>query len=180
MTYAEIVERALVQVQQKQPAFDWDRLRVAIDSAFFQINSTTAEVFAAVDSKREMLRAARTLTFTDGSATLSSDVLKKYIEDGTFTVTGAKYSYRSYPDFLRAYDRRLGYWTLIGETLRAKKPINGIPLTGDVDTTFIQSPPVPALQNSTFVAPDDYLPELIGALVQYALGQIQQQAAATA
>ncbi len=180
-TYAELREQVVQGVVRGLPASPpLDRIRAIFDASFFQLNSTTAESFAAIYSKRELLRRAQTITFTDGTATLPSDVLKKYVEDGTFTIAGARYGYLPLPDFLRAFDKRLGYWTIVGDTITAKKPVSGAVLTGDAETTFICSPEVPATENAEFEAPSDYVPDLLGALIEYTRGAMQEVAAKTA
>ena len=56
-----------------------DRVRAQFDAAFFSINSTVAQAYAAREDRRELLRVATTLTFTDGDADLPEAVLKGYI-----------------------------------------------------------------------------------------------------
>lgn len=182
MQYRELRERVVqgvIRIRPDNPP-PLDRIRAVVDGSLFQVNAEVADAFAADDQRRELLRAAKTLTFTSGTATLSSDVLKAFIEDGTFVVGTAKYGFRPYPDFLRASDRRLGYWSLRGEIVDAKVPVTGAAFTGVADTTFICSPSVPAGENSTYEAPDEFIDEVINAMTQFIVGQMMEMAAATA
>ncbi len=186
MTYAEIRERIVQGVVRGAAPDSLDRVRMQVDAAFFQINSTTAEAFAGHYEFRELLRAERSLTFTAGSAPLSSDVLKKYIVDGTFTVTPATgqptphYAYRKYADYIRNGDPRLGKWTTIGESVLATTPqtlnVGAIPLVGAATLTAICSPPIPATENDDFEAPDDFYPEFINTGILFIRGQPMEQA----
>jgi hypothetical protein len=157
-----------------------DRIRAQFDAAFFSVNSQTAQAYAARENQREMLRVGRTLTFVSGDADLPTDTLKSYMDDCTLVVTGKHYSFRRYPQWLRTGDTRLGYWTEIGDTVKAKTPVTGVAFSGSAAFSSIESPPVPATEDAEFVAPDDYVPDLIAALVQYILGQTMEQAAETA
>lgn len=159
-----------------------DRIRSAIDASFFTINSQVSEAFAAKESNRELLRASNDITFTAGSGALPDNVLKKYIEDATFVVSATptkKYSFRRYPDFIRGGDTRLGYWTTIGETIKAKTPQPVANFAGTGTLTSICSPDIPLTENDEFVAPSDFYPDFISAMVNFILGQTADQAAET-
>ncbi len=161
-----------------------DRIRAQFDAGIFSINSQTAQAYAAQESRRELLRASNDITITSGSGTLPTSTLKAFIEDSTFVVAATptkKYSFRRYPQWLRTGDTRLGYWTNIGETIKVKTP-QPVSVTPTLTATFtsICSPDIPATENATFVAPDDYLPDLIAAMIQYILGQTMEMAAQTA
>ncbi len=184
LLYSELRERVVQGVIRTSPVSPpLDRIRAVFDACFFQVNSQVSEVFASKDTHRELLRAPKTLTFIAGEADVPTDVLKKYIEDGTFEVTGSPtphYSYLSYPDYIRTFDKRLGYWSNVGETFKAKKPITGAVLTGVALSTFICSPAVPTSETAEFVAPSDFLPEFIDAATQFIQGQMLEMAAQTA
>jgi len=182
LTYSYIRETCVQGVIRGSLAnpISLDRVRAQFDAAFFSINSTVAQAYAAREDRRELLRVATTLTFTDGDADLPEAVLKGYIEDATFTVTSRKYSYRRYPDWLPGGDPRLGMWTQIGETLKAKTPTPVAALTGDVEFSSICSPAIPSTESATYVAPDDFYPDFVNAMVQYIIGQTMETAAKTA
>ena len=187
MIYSELRERCVEGVvRQSTNPPPLDRIRMLFDASFFQINSDVSERFAANNNQRDLLRASHALTFTAGSAAIPTEVLKKFIEDGTFNVSTTPtsyYGYRKYPNYLRGCDPRLGAWSFIGESIVATTPatIGGgaIPLVAAATFTAITSPSVPATEDDEFVAPDDYLPDFINAMIQFILGQISEQAAAT-
>lgn len=183
MIYSEIRERVTEGVvRQSTNPPPLDRIRMLFDASFPQVNSDVSERFASQNNERDLLRASHSLTFTAGSAAIPTEVLKKFMEDGTFTVPStpnAVYGYLKYPQFLRGCDPRLGAWSFIGESLVATKPQNGGALTSPATFTAITSPSIPADEDDEFDAPSDYIPDLIAAMVQYILGQIAQEAATT-
>lgn len=180
-TYAYIREQVVQGVIRRSPnPPPLDRIRAIFDASFFTINSEVADAFAARNDRRELLRVVDSVTFTAGSAPMPTNVLMKFITDCTLAVGTAHYGFRKYPDYIRGHDQRLGAWTSIGESLLADKPSNAGVLTGAADFSSIQAPPVPATESATFVAPEDYLPELISAMVEYILGQSAEVASETA
>lgn len=183
MIYSEVRERVVEGVVRQSPNPPaLDRVRMIFDASIFAVNSDTSERFASQNNERDLLRASHSLTFTAGSAAIPSEVLKKYIEDGTFIVPStpnAVYGYLKYPQFLRGCDPRLGAWSFIGESIVAVKPQTGAVLASPATFTAITSPSIPATESEEFDAPSDYLPDLIAAMVQYILGQIAQEAATT-
>lgn len=182
-TYSEIRERCVEGVVRQSPnPPPLDRIRMVFDASFFQVNSSTSERFASQNNQRDLLRASHALTFAAGSATIPTEVLKKFIEDGTFVVPStpnAVYGYLKYPQFLRGCDSRLGAWSFIGESIVAIKPQTGAVLASPATFTAITSPSIPATEDDEFVAPEDYVSDLINALTQFILGQIAQEAAET-
>lgn len=133
----------------------------------------------------------KSLTFSGGTATLTDDVLKSYLGDCTLTVTpGAGqppqyYAYRpEYSDFLRGGDPRLGIWSTNGATIYANTPATAgsgsTGLAGAALFTCIASPAIPATETDTFVAPPDYVSDVIDAGIDFILsGKTFSQAAAT-
>lgn len=183
-TYASIREQVVQGVIRGSLAnpIPLDRIRAQFDAGIFSINSQTSQVYAGKENNREMLRTSTDLTFVSGDSTLPTNTLKGYMEDCTFSVSGStvKYSFRRYPDWLRGGDPRLGLWTTIGEAIKAKTPTPVTAVTGTGVFSYIGSPEIPATEDDEFVAPEDYLPDLIAAMIQYILGQSMQEASATA
>lgn len=179
MIYSEIRERVIEGViRQSTDPPPLDRLRMIFDASFFQVNSLVADAFAARNDRREMLRVVDALTFAAGTVAIPSNVLMKFIADCTLTVGTTLYGFRKYPDYLRGGgDARLGKWTTIGENLFAIKPLGAGVLTGAASFSSIQAPPVPATESAEFVAPEDFLPEFIDAMINYILGQQAKVAA---
>lgn len=182
-TYSEIRERCVEGVvRQSTNPPPLDRIRMLFDASIFTVNSDVSERFASQNNERDLLRASHSLTFTAGSAVIPSEVLKKYAEDGTLTVPStpnAVYGYLKYPQFIRGCDKRLGAWSFIGESIVAIKPQTGAVLASPATFTAITSPSIPADEGDEFDAPEDYVSDLINALIQFILGQISQEAAAT-
>ncbi len=183
-TYKSVVTQILEGVQrQSANPLSQDRIRAVIDASFFSINSQVSEAFAARESNRELLRVSNDISIVSGSATLPSNVLKKYVEDATFVVAATptkKYSFRRYPQWLRTGDTRLGYWTTIGDAIKVKtpQPVNATP-TLTATFTSICSPSIPTTETAEFACPDDFLPDFINAFIQFILGQTADMAAAT-
>jgi len=187
-TYSYIREQVVFGVlraaaNQRNPTIPapLDRIRAVFDASFFSVNSTVANNFAAHQDQREMLRVVSDVTFVSGDGTLPDNVLEKFISDGTFVVSGLiKYSFRRYPDWLRGGDTRLGLWTVIGETMKAKTAAPVTTFTGTASVSFICSPEVPATEDDEFVAPSDFQSDFINAMIQFIQGQITEVAAQTA
>lgn len=157
-----------------------DRIRMQFDAAFFSLNSSVAEAFAADEHRRELLRGSDTLTFAGGDATMPTNALKKYLEDCTLAVGAVQYSFRRYPQWLSGSSQQLGLFTTIGETIKAKTKIPVTALSGAATLTSIKSPDVPTDEDDEFEAPDDYISDFIPAMIEYILSQPMQEAAATA
>lgn len=182
LTYAtirETVVQGVVRASMPNP-LPLDRIRMQFDAGFFTINSTVSEAFAADESRRELLRGIDTVTFAGGDAAIPTSTLKKFIEDCTLVVSGVQYSYRRYPQWLSGSSRQLGLWTQAGETLKAKTKVPVVAVNGAATFSSIKSPDVPTTENDDFVAPEDFVPDLINAMTQYILAEIAEKAAQTA
>lgn len=186
MRYSEIVNRIVFGVngRSKNPA-SLNLIRAMIDAAFPQISSDTAEVYAANDNSRNELRQIKVLTFTAdpdnpsvGLATMDDTVLRKYLKDCSLRVTTAvgvplqKYAYRpEYDDFLNSGDPRLGRWStngaIIGATTPATSGSGATALTGAALFICICAPEMPATEDDEFVAPADFLPDFIDAVILF-------------
>lgn len=127
-----------------------------------------------------MLRVTSNVTFTAGDGALPAYVLERFLPDATFYVGTVKYSFHRYPDWLRGGDSRLGTWTVVGETMKAKTPQPVGLLTGTGAFSAICSPAIPATEDDEFVAPEDYVSDFLDAMTQYILGQPDEVAAQTA
>lgn len=157
-----------------------DRIRAMFDGSFLAVNSTVSEVFAANESKRELLRGVDNLSFSAGDAAIPSNTLKKFIEDCTLSFSGVQYSFRRYPQWLGASSPQLGLWTSQGETLKAKSKIPVTAASGTGVFSSIKSPEIPSSESATFDAPDDFINDFVPAMSQYILGQLMQEAAESA
>lgn len=185
--------RVITGVAAKRPGANLQELRMQADAQFPQINNEVAESYAGNENARSELRTIKTLTFTIssnariGTATLTDDVLRKYLKDATlYTGTGqnlppTKYGYRpEWDDFLRQNDRRLGSWSTNGGTIGATKPNTMTGLTGSASLVCICSPPIPATADDEFDAPADYIPDFVDAFILWFLSNASMDAAAQA
>lgn len=185
MLYSEIVERVVQGVLRVKPDASRARLTMQIDAAFPQINSQVSEAFAAQEDKRALLRKNVALVFVNGSISFPSNVLRKYLaKDATLVLgTGEKADLKEpYDDFLRNLDGRLAYWAFNNAVLSAKNSeANGSgPYAGNATLTCLASPDVPATPATAYAGPDDMVPELIDALISFALGgKTENEAAET-
>lgn len=178
-----VIRAAAVNPRSNLIPVPLDRIRAIFDASFFSVNSAVANVFASKQDSREMLRVVNTVTFASGDAVLPDNVLEKFIPDGTLFITGSptpRYSFRRYPDWLRGGDPRLGLWTVIGTTMKAKTPQPVSAYSGSATYTAICSPAMPATENASFNAPDDFVSDFIEAMTEFIRGQITEVAATTA
>lgn len=163
-----------------------NRLRAVVDAAFPQINSQVSQEYAAAESKRNQLRTVKSLTFAGGTAALTDDVLRSYLDDCTLLVSGVAYAYRrEYADFLANVQSRLGIWSTNGATIYANTPATaGSGSTGYVGAASfvcIASPAIPSTEDDEFVCPPDYTSDFIDSFIDFILsGKTMNQAAATA
>lgn len=183
MIYSEITERILQGVLRVKPDASRARLTMQIDAAFPQINSQVSEAFAAREDKRSLLgRVFPSVSFTSGEAALPSGVLEKYLKDASLTITFNGSLTRldyvwPYTDFSRNRDSRLGCWAVNGQTLYAKTPAPVTAYSGTGILVCIASPALPTSAGATYVGPDDFIPELIDAFIEYLLGKTEESAA---
>lgn len=182
-TYDEIRERCIQGVQRVIPADSRASLTMKFDAAFPQVNNQVAQEYGADEDNRAILRKNVSLTFASGLTTFPESVLRKYLRDSTLllSVTGEVASLvEPYSDYLRVRDGRLPYWTFNNLVLNAKNSArfgSGV-YSGAAVLTCIASPDVPVLATDTFVAPDDYLPDFIDAMITFLVGKPASAAAA--
>lgn len=187
MIYSEVRDRIVFGVIRRATSPpSLNRLRAVVDAAFPQINSQVSQEYAAQESKRSQLRTVKSLTFSGGTATLTDDVLKSYLDDCTLLVAGAAYAYRrEYADFLANVQSRLGVWSANGATIYANTAATAgsgsTGLVGAASFTCIASPAIPATEIDTFVAPPDFVSDFIDSGIDFILSgkTFSQSAAAT-
>jgi hypothetical protein len=181
--YSEIVERVIQGVVRIKPDVSRARLTMQIDAGFSQINSQVSEAFAAREDKRSLLRKNVPLVFVNGSIGFPSNVLRKYLKDATLVLsTGEKAALiEPYDDFLRVRDNRLPWWAFNDSVLSAiNSAVNGgSAYAGNATLTCLATPDAPATPATAYAGPDDMIPELIDALISFALGKTENEAAET-
>jgi hypothetical protein len=185
MTYLELLSSAINNAMRGMlPEQSVNVDAIAIADTLFPVVSQEVCIAAAVNPrKRSLLRRQKTVTIAAGSAILTDDVLTQYIADAVLyksTNLSLKYAYRDYPDFVRAYDRRLGYFTIQGEaTLLVRDPNQLFPMTAagarllTIPCTVLK----PATADTEVDAPDEIQSDLIEALSEALRGQLIEEAA---
>ncbi len=182
MTYEQLlyssVNNALRGVLPAQSAAI-DAIGIA-DTLFPIVSQSVSEAAAADEYKRSLLRREKSIMLVAGTATLTSDVLTKYIADSTLVDPAnlsKKYSWRDWPQFIRTSDRRLGKYTLRqGDTLQVVEPNSAfsIPLTATGARTLVVPCSVvkPATATDDIDCTDEVLSDLDEALSEALRGQI--------
>lgn len=150
------------------------------DTLFPEVSQAVSETAAANESKRSLLRREKSLTLVAGAATLSDDVLVKFIADATLfdpTMLSRRYGWRDYPNFVRWNDPRLGIFTVQGGTqLLVRDPGQQftVPLVATGARTLVVPCSVekPALATDAVDAPAVIISDLTEALSEALRGQI--------
>jgi hypothetical protein len=110
-----MVDRAVTQAKLTSPLLG-GALEVAANACLAQVFRETALGFTAAG--RSLPRLTKTLTFTNGAATLSDDVLTGSFADADlYDADDPQKIYAFVPaweDFIRVYDTRVGYFTVRG------------------------------------------------------------------
>jgi len=175
MIYSEVVEKIIQGVLRGKPDASRARLLMQIDAGFSQVDNEVAEAFAANEDKRSLLRKDVSLVFVGGSIGIPATVLPNYLKDATLVLsTGDTASYiEPYADFLRARDNRLAWWSYSNLLISAKNSATngGGAYAGSATLTCIASPDIPTTASATYVAPANYLSELIETFIEYLLGK---------
>lgn len=181
MLYSEVVERIVQGVLRAKPDASRARLLMQIDAAFPQVNNQVSQEYAAEEESRKVLRKDVALVFVGGSTGIPSNVLLKYLRDSTLVLSAGVVAsmVEPYADFLRVRDGRLAYWAYSNLLISARDLASngGGSYSGAATLTCIASPDIPALATDPFTAPDDYVPDLIDALIKFLVGNSASQSA---
>lgn len=158
------------------------------DTLFPVVSQAVSEAAAADEYKRSLLTRTKTVTLSAGTATLTDDVLTRFMPDAVFYDPAAltkKYSWRPYQDFIRKSDPRVGVFSLSGGvTLVVREPGQQFvsPLTASGDRTLVIPSVVvkPATATTAVDCPDEILSDLDEALSEALRGQLAKLAGAAA
>jgi hypothetical protein len=176
MTVQEMIDRATVQA--------WPDPNGAPARAGLVANSLLPQVFEDATkglSSGSLPRLAKALTFTNGVATLSSDVLTGYMGDAVLydpDDSTKEYSYvGSWEDFIRVYDTRIGYFTIRGGTAvyviePGETYAEGDGLDGDLTLVVVGVPAVPASAGSAISAGNEFTNRALEILVERLRGLV--------
>lgn len=147
--------------------------------------SLVQQVFydAAQEFAREgktLPKSTKTLTFVNGTATLTGDVLTGSIDDSVlYDAADPTKLYALVPhweDFINTYDTRLGYYTVRGGTaMYVIEPgstyVEADGLDGDLKLVVAGVPAVPATASTTIDAPDEFVVRALDLLVERLRGR---------
>jgi hypothetical protein len=154
-------------------------------------NSLLGQVFHDVadrlaNESKTLPRLTKTLSFTDGVATLSSDVLTAFTSDAVlYNPSDPSEVYTFVPaweDFVRVYDTRIGYFTLRGGTsIYVIEPDSeyedGEGLTGTLKLVISGVPAVPTTAAATIDAPAEFTLAAVDMLAERLKGVVMEKAA---
>jgi hypothetical protein len=166
-----MIDRAVTQAKLVSP-LPGGALEVAANSMLGQVFRETALGFTAAG--RSLPRLSKTLTFTNGAATLTDDVLTGSMLDADLydPEDPAKiYAFvPAWEDFIRVYDTRVGYFTIRGgasvyviEPGETYEDGDGI---DDTRTLVVAGvPAVPSAAGTTIDAPPEFVLAALDLLV---------------
>jgi hypothetical protein len=187
-TYENLLRSALGNATRgmaaDQVAMIVDQLGIA-DTLFPIVSQAVSEAIATDEYKRSLLRREKSITLVAGTATLTDDVLTKFIADSVLFDPASltkKYAWRDYPQFVRRSDPRLGEYTLRGGTLLMVRDPNqqfAVPLTATGARTLVVPCVVvkPATAATAIDAPDEVISDLDEALSTVLRGELTSKIA---
>lgn len=180
MTYQEMIDKAVLQS------------RIGLDPQSYSTrnelvaNSLLSQVFQDVTlgyagNIRSLPRLTKTLTFTNGAATLTGDVLTGSLMDSVLYDPNdptKEYSFiPEWDDFIRVYDDRVGYFTVRGDTnIYVIEPGDQYEeadgLDGDLKLVVSGIPAIPTTASATIVAPAEFVNKALDLLVARLKGAV--------
>lgn len=139
------------------------------------------------ENTRSILKRAKTVSFTNGTATLDDDVLTEYKTDSTLydpdDLTKEYALVSEWHDFVRSNDDRLGYYCIkAGTTIAVIEPGDAYdPTSGISDSRQLVipcTPLIPATANGVIDVPEEVADSLIEKLGLALRGQLERSEAA--
>lgn len=185
MTLQELIDRA--QEQAGLGAIQGFDAGAVAESLLGEVFEGVARALAGDGRSASLPRLTKTVTFANGAATVSSDVLTRcrfdsslYDPDDTTKVYSLV---PEWDDFTQVYDTRLGYYTFRGGTaLYVIEPGEGYEdgegLDGDLRLTIPCVPAVPAAASTAIDAPQEFVTEVLAALTERLKGLAERSVAA--
>lgn len=174
MTYQEIIDKAVLQSRiGLDPQAVSTRNELVANSLLSQVFQDVALGYAG--NIRSLPRLTKTLTFTNGVATLSSDVLTGSMADAAlYDPDDPTKEYAFIPewdDFIRVYDDRIGYFTIKGgSSIVVIEPgslyEDGDGLDGDLVLVVSGVPAVPTSASATIDASAEFVNAALNLLVE--------------
>jgi hypothetical protein len=185
VTLQELVDKSVLQAKTGlDPQSVPTRFELVANSLLGQVFHDAAERLAG--EGKTLPRLTKTLTFTDGAATLSSDVLTGFMSDAVlYDPADPEEWYTFVPtwdDFVRVYDTRLGYFTIRGGTSvyviepgESYEDAEG--LTGTLKLVVSGVPAVPTTAGATIDAPAEFTLAAIDLMAERLRGFVREAAA---
>lgn len=193
MTYLEVIYRTVAQAQRgSQMAqfanIDTQSICEAMMPSIFQ---QAGEAAAGNERKRSLLKRDKTITVTNGAATIPDDALTAYLEDSTFydpSDLSKTYSWiRNWNDFINPSLANqpfvnYGYYSVSGGVTLGQRepgevwsPSSGF--TGSMTLNIPCVPVIPATATTTLAVVDEVLNDIIDIGAAALRGEVIRQAA---
>lgn len=189
-TYTELIYRIVSEAQRGSESAEKTNLDAysIVEAMIPSIFQAVAEKAAGDPYKRSLLRRTKTVVFTNGSATIDTDVLIACLCDATLLDTASlskKYAWiAEYTEFTGFVDSRIGSFSspveftlAVREPGVAYSPTTG--LTGSLSLNIPCVPVIPAGANDPVVVTDEIINDLIDCGAEMLRGALAKAAAAT-
>lgn len=174
MTLQEFIDKAVLQAKiGLDPQAVVTRNELAAMAMLPQVFQDVTLGYAG--NIRSLPRLAKTLTFTNGVAALTNDVLTGSMADATlYDPTDPTEEYAFVPewdDFIRVYDARIGHFTVRNNTaIYVIEPgavyDDGDGLDGTLTLVVAGVPAIPATASTAIDAPAEFLNAALDLMVQ--------------
>jgi len=159
VTLQEFIDRTVEQSGQNA-----QKVEAVVEAQLSQVFQEVADEFT--EKNRSLLRDTKTVTFANGTATLTSDVLtRRKFDSELYDPDDPTKIYSLVPewaDFIRVYDDRVGYYCIreesdifVIEPGASYEDGDGIDDTRKLTIPCI--PSIPASASSTISAPNEFL-----------------------
>jgi hypothetical protein len=193
LEYVELIYRTVTQAQRGGLNFEAINLDAQgmAEAQLPTVVQAVAENAAADPRKRSLLKQTVTVPFVNGTGTIPSYVLTKWIEDGTLYDSAnprTTYSWvRNFNDFVDAVRTgpysAYGYYSIIGgDSLALTEPgVDYDPSSGFTGNRLLNAPTVPQIptvDTDSFNAVDEILSDIIDAGSEMLRGQMSKAAGA--
>ena len=188
MTYQELCDRILLQAQRGGEKAELANLNTqsVIEAIMPAIMQAVAEIGAGDPDKRPLLRRTKVIAMTNGTGTITGDVLTKCFNEATFldpADLSKTYSWEAdYFDFINAPSGLLGYFcSSIENTIVQREPQTDYALatgfTGNMRLTVPCVPAIPAAAGDQVVVADVIVSDIISVGAEMLRGAIATEAA---
>lgn len=178
MLLQELIDKATLQAGIPDPQGSATRIEIVANSLLGQVFEEAAKGL----SYGSLPRLTKTISFVNGTATLTTDVLTGLLSDSDLYDPADPtkiYSYvPAWEDFIRVYDTRIGYFTIRGGTsIYVIEPgstyVDASGISGDRTLVVAGVPAIPALATSVISAPAEFTNRALDVLVERLRGTVQ-------